>query len=83
MEEMNHIKEDSDEEEHDEEEQKPIDKLGFGVSAYISFLEKLFYIFIVLSVFGAAIMYSFYKSSDTFNGKSIVAKYSMGNIGFV
>ena len=41
----------------------PIEKLGFGISAYVSLLERLFYLFFILSIFGALMMWNFYKAN--------------------
>jgi hypothetical protein len=41
----------------------PIEKLGFGITAYVSLLERLFYLYFILSIFGALMMWNFYKAN--------------------
>ena len=52
----------SEDHDHNSEELKPIKKLGFGITAYVSLLERSFYLFFILSIFAAVIMWSYYKA---------------------
>ena len=68
--------------EHDDGPQRPIDKLGFGITAYIQLLEHLFYLFALLSAVAVVAMITFYKANENGILSNSIAKYSLGNIGF-
>ena len=40
-----------------------IENLGFGISAYVTLLERLFYLFFTLSIFGILMMWIFHKAN--------------------
>ena len=72
-------------EENGKPQAEPLENYGFGISAWLSLLRFLFFLFCLLSVLAVGLA-GYYKSKGHLTGgrvgyQNLIARFSLGNIG--